>query len=215
MAVQRRVINGINTIVLHGNDYVEVAERFRILHERKFGFEMIESGPMTIGERLLWRVVGKLDGKQYMAHAEIKLSAPKGTPDGSSPFECAETSAWGRLLGMAGLGNITSLASYDEIARSQPFTQITQQPQERIVDERRSIQQSAQSEADKKKARLNSLFKAGRDKGLYGNKEEMALYISDGLQLEITAEGISHLDEVELWTIEQAIANTEGLVVIP
>src|SRR5437660_12828628 len=110
MGVVRRVINNVNTVVLHGNDYVEVHERFRILHELKKDFETLESGPLQVGERLLWRVVAKIDGKQYIAHAEIKLVAPKNSPDGTNPFECGETSAWGRLLAFAGLRTVQGIA---------------------------------------------------------------------------------------------------------
>src|SRR5438445_4950001 len=130
-----RIVNGIKTRDLHNKDYVEVAERIRVLHELKKDFEMIENGPLQVGERLLWRVIAKIDGKQYIAHAEIKLGAPKNTPDGTNPFECGETSAIGRLLAFAGLGTVESIASYEEIARGQPFTKVVEQATSRqIVD---------------------------------------------------------------------------------
>jgi hypothetical protein len=130
----RRVVNGINTVVLHGKDYIEVAERLRLLHELKKEFEVIESQPYQVLDRWVWRVVTLIDGKRYVGNAEVKMNAPKGTPDGTNPFECAETSAMGRALAWAGLGTVESIASYDEIARSQPFTAIIQPVQDRIVE---------------------------------------------------------------------------------
>ena len=85
----------------------------------------------------------------------------------------------------------------------------------RIVDERPSIQLPEQRQPDQKKARLNALFDAGKSKGLYSNVREMALFISDGLQVEITPNGITALDETQLWAVEQAVQNAQGLVVIP
>jgi hypothetical protein len=134
-----RVVNGINTRVLHNKDYVEVSERTRILHElRKAGeikeFEMVESEPREIGARLVWRCSALIDGKRYIGNAEVKLDAPKNTPDGTNPFECAETSAFGRMLAFAGLGTIESIASYEEIVRGQPFVAVIEQAQTRVVE---------------------------------------------------------------------------------
>jgi hypothetical protein len=129
-----RVVNGINTRILHNKDYVEVAERIRIVHELKKEFEVIESQPVQFADRCIWRVVVKVDGKQYIGNAEAKMNAPKNSPDGTNPFECAETSALGRALAFAGLGTVESIASYDEIARSQPFVAVIEEPKERVVE---------------------------------------------------------------------------------
>lgn len=134
-----RIVNGINTRNLHGKDYVEVNERTRILHElRKSGeikeFEMVESEPREVGARLVWRCSALIDNKLYIGNAEVKLDAPKNTPDGTNPFECAETSAFGRMLAFAGLGTIESIASYDEVMRGQPFVAVIEQAQPRVVE---------------------------------------------------------------------------------
>src|SRR5258708_4955187 len=89
-----RVVNGIKTRVLHGKDYVEVSTRVQILHElRKAGeikeFEMVESEVRAIANRLIWRCSALIDNKLYIGNAEVKLDAPKNTPDGTNPFECA------------------------------------------------------------------------------------------------------------------------------
>src|SRR5258708_3839338 len=113
-----RVVNGIKTRVLHGKDYVEVAERLRILHDLKKEFEVIESQPYQVADRWVWRVVALIDEKRYVGNAEVKLNAPKGTVDATNPFENAETSALGRLLAFAGLGTVESIASFDEVYRA-------------------------------------------------------------------------------------------------
>lgn len=134
-----RVVNGINTRVLHNKDYVEVNERVNILHRlRKSGeikdFEMVESQPYQFGDRLVWRVSARIDGKLYIGNAEAKMDAPKNSPDGTNPFECAETSAFGRMLAFAGLGTVESIASYDEIMRGQPFTAVIEQRTNGVVE---------------------------------------------------------------------------------
>jgi phage recombination protein Bet len=62
-----------------------------------------------------------------------------------------------------------------------------------------------QTEEDKKKARLNNLFKAGKAKGLFLSKDEMAEYCTDVLQTEITADDIASLDDEQLTAVEQEV----------
>lgn len=62
-----------------------------------------------------------------------------------------------------------------------------------------------QTEEDKKKARLNNLFKAGKAKGLFLGKDEMAEYCSDVLQTEITADDIASLSDEHLAMVEQTV----------
>jgi hypothetical protein len=113
------------TVKIHNKEYVTVAERVQMVHESKKDFEILESVPFAVGDRWLWRVVARIDGKQYVGTAEAKISnARKGSPDDSNPFECAETSALGRCLGFAGFGSVESIASADEIVRSQPRAQV-------------------------------------------------------------------------------------------
>ena len=88
------------------------------VHESGKAFEIVESVPFWMADRVLWRVVVKVDDRQYVGTAEAKLDAPKNTPDGTNPFECAETSALGRALAFAGFGSVERIASYDEVARS-------------------------------------------------------------------------------------------------
>lgn len=142
MSNNERVVGGIKTRLLHNKDYVEVAERIRIAHAVEDDFEMVEDHVVEIGGRLLWRVVIRVKGKIYMGHAEVKIDAPKNTPDGTNPYECAETSAIGRALAFAGLGTIESIASYDEMARSLPVVSV-QPAQARTVEAALARQQIA------------------------------------------------------------------------
>lgn len=117
----------VKTITYKGKPYVEVAERVRQVHDKKLTFEVTESEPLTIGERVIWRVTIVVDGKTYKGCAEAKLNAAKDAPksaDGTNPFECAETSALGRALAFAGFGTVDGIASYDEVARGVSFDQL-------------------------------------------------------------------------------------------
>ena len=120
-----RVVNGIKTRVLHGKDYVEVAERVRIAHSSEHQFEQVETTHFAIAERWFVRCSITVDGKLYIGTAEIKFTAPKNTPDGTNPFECAETSALGRALAFAGLGTVESIASFDEVYRVEAIEDAT------------------------------------------------------------------------------------------
>ncbi len=106
------------SIKLYGKEYPLVAERVAAVHSAQRDFEVLSSEPYTLGDRVIWRVVISIDGRIYTGSAEAKLNAPKGTPDGTNPFECVETSALGRALAFAGFGSVESIASYDEIARN-------------------------------------------------------------------------------------------------
>jgi len=46
--------------------------------------------PIEVAGRWLWRAVIRVDERQYIGTAEVKLNAAKNLPDGTNPFECAE-----------------------------------------------------------------------------------------------------------------------------
>jgi len=106
-------------ISIKGKDYMLISERVHLAHETRESFEIVSSAPLQIADRWVWQAVIRVNGVQYVGTSEVKLSAPRNTPDGTNPFECAETSAVGRALGFAGLGSVDSIASADEVLRAQ------------------------------------------------------------------------------------------------
>ena len=115
------------TVKIHGNQYVTVAERMELLRSTQKPYEIIESLPIQIGERCVWRVTVLIEDLRYMGSAEVHFNAKPGTADATDPFACAETSAIGRALGFAGFGAIEAIASADEIVRTeQPKTKPVQ-----------------------------------------------------------------------------------------
>jgi hypothetical protein len=205
MAVaNERVVNGVKTRILHNKDYVEVAERLRIVHELKKELEVIESQPVQFGDRCIWRVVIKVDGKQYIGNAEAKMNARKDSPDGTNPFECAETSALGRALAFAGFGTVESIASYDEIARSQPFVAVIEQAQGRVVESNapKQIESPAYRE----------VYLAGGKKHLWSNQAGFYAFASAVLGMAVSADNVRLLDSEQIEILTHAVAADNGTV---
>jgi hypothetical protein len=107
-------------ISIKGREYVTVVERMNLLRESGKLYEMVDSQPITLGERVVWQVKIMIDGNLFIGSAEAHLNAKPGSADATDPFACAETSALGRALGVAGFGSIESIASADEIVRVEP-----------------------------------------------------------------------------------------------
>ena len=124
-------------VKIRGNDYMTVAERVTAAHTAG-GFTMLDSFGVLEGEHPYWRTLIQVGDRQFIGTAQIKFNAPKGSADGDSPIECAETSALGRALGFAGFGVVEGIASADELARvtverSQPEPEqeaLQQQPEQ-------------------------------------------------------------------------------------
>jgi hypothetical protein len=127
---RRKNIMAVKTISYKGKPYVEVAERVKQVHSLNQEFQVLESEPLEIVGRVVWRVTISVNGKIYKGSAEAKLTnAVPRSADETNPFECAETSALGRALAFAGLGTVDGIASYDEIARGQSPEQLAQDQQ--------------------------------------------------------------------------------------
>lgn len=107
-------------VSIKGKEYVTVAERVELLRQSGKTFEIVESMPVQVGERCVWRVAVLIDGCRFYGSAECHFNAKPGTADATDPFACGETSAIGRALGFAGFGAVDSIASADEIIRTEP-----------------------------------------------------------------------------------------------
>lgn len=131
-----RVVNGIKTRVLHGKDYVEVAERVnQVQHDKEAqGFSMVKQERYEWDGRYFLSITIEVKGKPYIGDAEVTFTAPKNTPAGSNPVETAQTSALGRALAFAGYGTVESIASFDEIARNQPGVLVITPAQSHTVE---------------------------------------------------------------------------------
>jgi hypothetical protein len=106
-------------VKIGNKEYVLVCERVAAAHADE-GFSMLEEETFELHERFFLRLTIEVKGKRYIGTSEIKFDAPRNTPDAQSPIECASTSSLGRALGAAGYGSTESIASADEIARSEP-----------------------------------------------------------------------------------------------
>jgi hypothetical protein len=108
----------MNTITIHGKQYVPVVERVKVALAGEGSYSVLSSEVLPMGaERLYVRVCVQVGERTYWGSSELKLTARAGTADGDSPLECAETSAVGRALGFAGIGLLDSIASADELRR--------------------------------------------------------------------------------------------------
>ena len=170
----------IRTISIRGKQYVTVAERVRLVHEQRREFEVVESQPLEVGARLVWRVVVKVDGHHYTGCAEVKLDAREGSPDFTNPFECAETSAVGRALAWAGFGSVDSIASADELLRSQ-------EPQDAL------------------KVRKNALFTRCKAVGRCTDKASFLAYAAEVYGVETLSASEMTVDILDL--VEAALDN--------
>lgn len=201
---QRQTVNGIQTINLHGKNYVEVAERVHMVHEKKAKFSIIKSEPVNIADRWLWIAVIMVDGEQYIGNAEIKMNAPKNTPDGTNPFECGETSAIGRALAFAGFGSVESIASKDEIERSKPFsgsehTKASNKPSQE--------QKTGESHNTKSFPPYYAIYQAGKEKNLWQGIRGFCEYASGELGTTVNAEDAASLEQAQL---DQLMASITG-----
>lgn len=105
------------SITIHGKEYITVAERVKMLHERedlkgKFSIvtEVISADPVVVKATLT------IDGQVFTG---LSAANPNKSIEKQSPYEVAETSAIGRALGFAGFGIIDGIASADEMIKAE------------------------------------------------------------------------------------------------
>lgn len=112
----------MNTINIHGREYVPVSERVKMAHasEDKLSIttELVQSEPVAIVKATVVTSKGTFTG--YSA------SNPAKPLEKVSPIEIAETSAIGRCLGFAGFAIDDGIASADEVVKAQEPTLVTQ-----------------------------------------------------------------------------------------
>lgn len=175
----------VQTINFKGKPYVQVAERVRLVHEQKREFEVLDSTFQEIAGRVLCKVVIMVDGKRYTGSAEAKIhnAIPKSADD-TNPLECAETSALGRALAFAGLGTVDGIASYDEVARGVPTSEL----EESITD------------------KLNRLYGKAKRAGKCTSLPAFLFYVSGLAGENVTAESITeqHVKLIEADLIKAA-----------
>jgi hypothetical protein len=115
----------LKTISIKGKEYVEVKERILYLANQDDFDYSIQTDYQYFESRKMWVVKAKLtiykDEKEYVytGLAQELESDNYREVNYSSALENAETSAVGRACAMAGIGVIDSIASADEISKSQ------------------------------------------------------------------------------------------------
>jgi phage recombination protein Bet len=206
----------IYAVVRGGNMTIQTSiDGFRLLSERSGKYAGM-LGPQWCGTNGEWQDVWLKDEPPTAARVGILrkdfehpiwgIAKYKSYVQPSSPLwtkmpdtmlaKCAESLA--RRIAfpaeMSGLYTTEEMAQADNHDAPGPMVEIREQTEE-----------------DKKKSRLNEIFKAGKAKGLFGNKGEMAEYISAGLNQEITADGIASLDDTQLWALEQVIEGAQEM----
>ncbi len=126
------------SIMIHGKEYVTVAERLKMLHDKKdlrgkfsITSEVLSHDPVVVKATVL------IDGQSFTG---ISAANPNKSIEKQSPYEVAETSATGRALGFAGFGVIDGIASADEMIKAE-LSNDEQRPAKSILQPSRTIAQ--------------------------------------------------------------------------
>lgn len=190
-------------VFIHGKPYITASERLQALQDSGKSYEVIESAPFQAGDRWVWRVSLRIDERTYIGNAEVHLNAKPGTADATDPWACGETSAYARALGWAGFGVIDSIASADEIVRSEPrpLPPRVAAPQPNLAAQ--SNGQAPHGKPDPLKDELNRVYGLGRGK-CFTDPKSFAQFVKGVLCLESTPD-VRMLTTEQLNAVEAAI----------
>lgn len=120
----------VQTIDIHGKQYVTVAERVRVAHEDleqvSITTEVLTHEPVVI-KATVTTPKGTFTG--------ISAANPTKVIEKQSPYEVAETSAVGRALGFAGYGIVEGIATADEMVKAEEKPKFEMQTRGRQIEE--------------------------------------------------------------------------------
>ncbi len=178
----------MQTVKIKGADYVEVKERILYLSENhKYGYS-IETKAKFYEKLSMWVVKATLsiNNQTYTGHAQEIIG--DGYINKTSALENAETSAVGRALAMAGIGVIGSIASADEIVKSQN--------RHEYLDKKTATNNGNGNNSEKY---LKETFLAELNKHGHGLKAEFLAKIP-AYQKELFAQWNTAIDKIEAMT---------------
>ena len=124
----------LSTINIKGKSYVTVNERLKYFRESFKGYALITELVDVNDRSALIRAVVKNEKGETVATGTSfeRADNKKSMVNATSHVENCETSAWGRALGNFGIGIDTSVASADEIQRSE--SKVTYEPRSKRPD---------------------------------------------------------------------------------
>lgn len=104
-----------NIIKIHGKDYITVAGRLKMAHDAAKKISIFTE-VLPIPDQIVIKATVVTEKGTFTG---ISAANPAKFIEKQSPYEVAETSAVGRALGFAGYGVTESIASADEMAKSE------------------------------------------------------------------------------------------------
>lgn len=104
----RRMIQGVEVVMLNDEPYVTVAERIYFVHLTGKAFSIQQCKILRYNTVWVYRAFCTIDGQRYIGDAEVYFDALHD-PDRTYPVSCGQTSAVGNALAIAGFGDVRSI----------------------------------------------------------------------------------------------------------